>query len=359
MSITGTLLRPARAGDGQGLWDLLQPSQAEVIGMASLPGTLEASHQICEDTSKTVADLATGSFTMADGDTRRILFVAVERTVDGNAEQTSEQILGLTGVTFKQAVPNLAVKVTTSKDGQGLIMSSSSQPWTRTELDSSFIGPTARGRRLGTLLSRGRFMLLHLVRSQVPQTVASHLRGRFDADGSAPFWRCFGAKFAPQWATSTEAEIALLEVPSRLVGLAGHRSPVTATVLESLGPVNDASLPAYHLLSAEGMVPNGMYDPIDGGPTVIVDLANTVTGRTRTHGRALVGGNPSTDALVSVATIDDFRVIRTDVGIPNSTEITVDEQAATVLGVTQHSLITAAGLVAPEDVWPGATNARS
>lgn len=358
MTTVGTLLRPAKAADATGLWDLLRPSQHEVIGMASLPANLEAAHQVCEDTAKTVADLATGSFSMTDGETRRILFVAVERTVDaeGGAE---ERILGLTGVTFKQAVQNLAVKVTTSKDGQGLIMSSSSLPWTRTELDSSFIGPDARGKRLGTLLSRGRFMLLHLVRSQIPQTVASHLRGRFDSDGSAPFWRCFGAKFAPQWETSTEAEIALLEVPSRLEGLAGHRSPVTAIVLESLGPVNDASLPAYHLLSAEGMVPNGMYDPIDGGPTVIVDLANTVTGRTRTHGRALIGDNPSTDALVSVATVDDFRVIRTDVGIPNSTEITIGADAATTLDVQPHSLITAAGLVAPEDIWPAATASRS
>ncbi|MEM9653838.1 MAG: arginine N-succinyltransferase [Actinomycetota bacterium] len=353
MSVTGTLLRPVTAGDGAGLWALLEPSQAEVIGMSSLPGNLDAARLLCEETSSTIADLATGSFSPVDGRSRRVVFVAVERTVSDDGTERSEEILGITGVTFKQAVPNLAVTVTTSKDGQGLIMSSSSARWTRTELDSSFIGPSARGKRLGTLLSRGRFMLLHLVRSQIPQTVASHLRGRFDGDGSAPFWRCFGARFAPQWATSTDAELALLEDPTRLDGLAGHRSPVTATVLESLGPVNAASLPAYHLLSAEGMAPNGMYDPIDGGPTVVAELSDTVTGRTRTHGRAVIGANPSVDALVSVATVDNFRVTRTDVGIPNSTEITLGAGAAAVLGVSTDSLLTAAGLVAPNTAPDG------
>ena len=219
MSTGGLVIRPARADDAQAMWDLLRPAADEVMGMTSLPSDLPSAHRICEETAKTVADLATGSFNMADGDTRRLLFVAVDTAAP--TKGSGPEILGLTGVTFKQAVPNLAVKVTTSKDGQGLIMSSSSQPWTRTELDSSFIAAKARGKKLGTLLSRGRFMLLHLVRSQIPQTVASHLRGRFDADGSAPFWRCFGAKFAPRWETSTEAEIALIEDPAQLSDLAG------------------------------------------------------------------------------------------------------------------------------------------
>ncbi|MGI9596164.1 MAG: arginine N-succinyltransferase [Acidimicrobiales bacterium] len=342
---TPIMLRPARADDGAAVWELLAPAAAEVIGMSSLPGSATAAKQICIDTAETIAALATGSFELADGGHRRLLFVACE---------PDSEILGLTGVTFKRAVPNLAVQVTTSEDGEGLIMRSSSVPWTRTELDSSFLGGKARGRSLGTLLSRGRFMLLHLVNSQIPGTIASHLRGRFDSDGSAPFWRCFGAHLAPHWQSSTEAELALLADPNRLDELAGHVRPLTASVLESLGPVNAASMPAFHLLRAEGLKPNGMYDPIDGGPTVVARLSDTVTGRRRTHGRARLGSAGPTDALVSVATVDRFRVVRAGVTIDEASTITIDAGLAAAVDIRPDAILAAAPL-APTTGAEGAT----
>lgn len=332
MHVNGAImLRPAHPGDADGIWDLLRPAAAETIGMASLPRSLEAAKQACEDTSETVAELATGSFDLHEGRQRRLLFIGVD---------TSEAMpLGITGITFKQAVPNLAVQVSTSEDGQGLIMRSSSVPWTRTELDSSYLGPQARGRRLGTLLSRGRFMLLHLVRRKIPTTVASHLRGRFDDDASAPFWRCFGAHFAPEWETSSAAEFALAQDPSRLDDLADHILPVTAIVLDSLGRVNDASLPAFHILMAEGLRPNGMYDPIDGGPTLVADIQNTATNRNRSHGRAQHGNVGPVDALVSVASVDDFRVTRTGIEITDSSRIVLDKDIATALDIAPDTLL--------------------
>ena len=338
------LLRPARPADAAAIWELLAPAQAEVIGMTSLPGSAIAAREICCDTAETIAALATGSFRLRKGQHQRLLFVACE--ADGN-DATGGRLLGVTGLTFKRAVPNLAVQVTTSEDGLGLTMSSWSAPWTRTELDSSYLGPAGRGRGLGTLLSRGRFMLLHLVNSQIPSTVASHLRGRFDDDGSAPFWRCFGADLAPQWQTSTEAELALLDDPTRLDDLAGHVRPVTPTVLQSLGAVNAASMPAFHLLRAEGLRPNGMYDPIDGGPTLAAELADTVTGRLRTHGRARLAGAGPTDALVSVATVERFRVVRAMVDIERTASITMDRALAEAVDIRPDALLAAAPLAPP------------
>jgi arginine N-succinyltransferase len=334
------ILRPAQAADANAVWGLLEPSAEEVIGMSSLPGSPTSAKQACADTAETVAALATDSFVLSEGEQRRLLFVAAE---------TDGSLLGLTGVTFKMKTPNLAVQVWTSQDGHGLIMRSTSWPWTRTELDSSFLGPAARGRGVGTLLSRGRLMLLHLVRSQIPSTVAAHLRGRFDPDGSAPFWRHFGAHFAPQWETSTEAEIALIEQPTLLHGLADRRLPLTAPVLECLGPVNDASLPAFHVLRAEGLDPTGMYDPIDGGPTLRAELSDTVTGTTRRHGRAVIataGGtdwSEAVDVLISGTTVDRFRVTRARALIDEST-ITITEDAAAALGVGADTLLVAARL---------------
>lgn len=350
MTAVQAVLRPAREADAGAVWALLEPSADEVIGLSSLPADAAAASRICGQTAETVADLATGSFHLTAGGHRRLLFV-----VDAGEDLP----LGVTGVTFKRDVPNLAVQVATSADGLGLIMASRSAPWTRTELDSTFLGPAARGRHLGTLLSRGRFMFLHLVASQIPSTIASHLRGRFDDDGSAPFWRCFGAHFAPDWARSTEAERALTGDPARLERLAGHRLPLTAEVLESLGPVNVASLPAFHLLRAEGLSPNGMYDPIDGGPTLVADIADTVTGRLRLHGRARLadepggpGGEGAIDALVSVAGVDRFRVTRAGIAVDDGT-IHIGRAVAAALRAEADDLLAATPL-GTEHEEPGA-----
>lgn len=337
---TATVLRPVRAADAEAIWALLARSHDDVIGMSSLPSSAETAEAACRSTAQTVANLATGSFTLEPGQAQRVLFVADHPAVGP---------VGLTGVTFKRDYPNLAIEVVTSGDGLGLMMSSVSARWTRTELDSTFLGQEARGRRLGTLVSRARFLFLHLVASQIPTTVASHLRGRFDPDGSAPFWRCFGAHLVP-WQNSVEAERALADDPSRLDRLAGHQRPVTAEVLESLGPVNRASLPAFHLLQAEGMSPNGMFDPIDGGPTLVARLEDTASGRLRVHGRARIAtGQPDRppptrlDALVSVVGVDRFRAVRADIEVGEGS-IIVTRDTAEALGVGPDALLAAAPL---------------
>jgi len=329
------LLRPVATSDAAAIWGLVDRARNEIVGMGSLPSSTSECEAMCSETAETVALLATGRFRLEDGQHRRLLLV-VEDTDTGQA-------LGVSGITFKQAVPNLAVQVATSRDGLGLVMASASSPWTRTELDSSFLGPDARGRGMGTLSSRGRLMLLHLVQSQVPTTIASHIRGKFDSDGSAPFWRCFGAHFAC-WPTSTEAEKALTQDPSNLAQLSGHVLPVTPIVLESLGLVNAASMPAFHSLMSAGLLPNGMYDPIDGGPTVVGEISRTATAQTRIHGRASYGRGMATDALVSVASIDDFRVVRTRVDVTDPFHITLEEPVARAVGIEPGTLL-AVGLI--------------
>lgn len=197
--------------------------------------------------------------------------------------------------------------------------------------------PSARGSGVGTLLSRGRMMFLHLARPQVPGTVASHIKGKYDQDGCAPFWECFGERFAPQWATSKDAEQALLMDPSYLSSLSDRQMEMTAIALSSLGAVNTASLGAFKMLMAEGLRPNGMYDPIDGGPTIRTELAATTSSIGRTHGRLFVGargsqlGEDPIDALVSNARIDGFRAVRGRVGIGPDSQVDIDPDMATGL----------------------------
>lgn len=306
--------------------------------MTSLPSSEQASHAACAASTGVLTDLAAGTFELIDGEQASLLFVLVE-------PDAKRPLLGLTGITFKQNVPNLAVRVVTSQDGLGLDMASSSAPWTRTELNSSFMARHARGQGLGGLLSLGRLMFLHQVQRQVPTTVASHLRGRFESDGTAPFWRCFGGHFATGWANSMAAEQALADDPSRLDDLIGRRRPVTADVLHSLGPVNQASLPAFRVLMREGLRPNGMYDPIDGGPTLVAERSDTTTGRRRRRGRLRAWSEPTgTDSLVAVTAVDDFRVARFAIGLDEPDSIGVDAQRSDTLGVGPGSLLAVAPL---------------
>ena len=308
--------------------------------MTALPDSLLSSQQLCDHSAETLAQLATGSFQLADGEYRRLVFLAVD--------SVTRTPLGISGVTFKQSVPDLAVRVGTSGDGLGLVMRSTSDPWTRTELNSSFLGVDARGRRVGSLLSRGRLVFLNMVRSQIPTTISSHLRGRVEADGHAPFWDRFGSRFAPQWKTSIDAELGLIADPSQLELLAGHTLPLTAPVLESLGPVNAASLPAFHLLISEGLEPNGRYDPIDGGPTVIAAIDQLTTKRNHRHGPARLitpeqARADGRDSLVSVTSVAEFRVTRC-AAVIDDPAIGVTAEALTALGAAEGTLLAASQL---------------
>ncbi|MBT8240260.1 MAG: arginine N-succinyltransferase [Acidimicrobiia bacterium] len=326
------LLRHVRSSDIESLWDLLDAGVQDIVGMTTLPSSLERTEELVEHSSQTVTALATGEFELASGRQAHLLMVAVD--------PISGQVLGISGMTFKQDVPNLAVQVTTSLDGLGLTMRSSSDPWTRTELNSIYVGPAGRSRRLGTLLSRGRFLFLHLVRSQTPATVAAHLRGRFDPDGSAPFWRCFGARFAP-WNNSVEAEAALAADPKLIEELADLVLPLTPLDLDSLGRVNSASLPAFRMLMTEGLRSNGMYDPIDGGPTVAATIGETWSGRHRVHGHSVPDSGGMTDALVAVPSVARFGAFRIGVEIAEDSGIHLHRDAAGALGLEPGALVTA------------------
>lgn len=327
---------------------MLEQSRDELVGMTSLPFSAESARAACATSTAVLADLAAGTFELSDAGLASLLFVLVDTTGD-------ERLLGVSGVTFKQAVPNLAVRVVTSRDGLGLDMASSSAPWTRTELNSSLMTAPARGRGLGGLLSWGRLMFLHQVQRQIPSTVASHVRGRFENDGSAPFWRCFGSHFAPKWENSTAAERALADDPSLLDDLIGHRRPVTADVLDSLGPVNRASLPAFRVLMREGLRPNGMYDPIDGGPTLVAERGATTTGKARTSGRIVWASAPGpTDALVAVTSVDEFRVTRAWIDVSGADTVGLTETDGAALAVSPGSLVAVAPLPQPHASPAGA-----
>lgn len=310
------VLRPVVAEDGAALWDLLRRGEADVTGMSSLPTSAIEAEQRCHAVAATVATLDAGApTTVGPGSSAPLLLVL---------EGENGSLLGLTGCTIKDEVVNYSVEIGTSATGRGLSVVGRERAWTATELNATYLAPEARGQGLGSLLSRGRLAFLVPVAAHVPGLLVSHLRGPMGTGPSAPFWTRFGRDVLPQWSTSVTAEAGLIEDPERLGELTGHSLAVDPSLLDVVGSVHRLSLPAYRILQAEGFVSNGMYDPVDAGPTVTCDLVATSTWRR--HRRCRVdaserfddpdGPAEAVDGIVTNGAVTGFRACRATVGSP-------------------------------------------
>lgn len=326
------LFRPVRSGDVASLWELVSGHVDELVGMTSLPTSLSMAEDLVAASRATVVDLAAGRFHLERNESRSVYFVVV----DGD-----DRVVAVTSIDHKQQVLNLAVHLRTSDDGTRLVVRSSSALWNRTELGSTFVARSARGLGLGTLLSRARFLFLLLAAPQIPSVVAAHLRGVFDDDGTAPFWRHFGARFLSEWPASTDAERALQDDPARIASLSQRTIELSPEVLDCLGPVNNASRPAFHLLLQEGLRPNGMYDPVDGGPTLARPLGRTASAERRQVGTVAAGLRFGRDALVSSVALGDFGAIRSPADVDDEGRVVLEERSIERLGLEPGRLVSA------------------
>ncbi len=320
-------LRPIAADDGAALWDLLSRGRADVTGMSSLPSSTAEADERCRAVAETVATLDAGrAATDGDGSSAPLLLALEE--ADGT-------MLGLTGCTIKDGVVNHSVEIGTSREGRGLSVFGRERAWTASELNATYLAREARGRGLGSLLSRGRLAFLVPVAEQVPELLVSHLRGPMGTGSSAPFWTRFGREVLPEWPTSVRAEAGLIEEPERLSELTGHTIDIDPSLLDVVGSVHRLSLPAYRILQAEGFVPNGMYDPIDAGPTVTCDLTGTTTWLR--HRRLAVdddGDGGTTDAIVTNGAVADFRAARIHVRLDDGDSVGLSDLGQRSLAVS-------------------------
>lgn len=259
------VLRPAAVDDLTDIVTLLRSHRHELTGMTSLstdPALLEAR---LEDSVATVGALAAGRGVLEPGTAHHVVFVLVDRG----------RIVGLTGVAVDGGTPSIQLRVTLDDAGENLVARCDVSTDPRTELESTFLGRTARGRGLGTLLSRGRFLWLHLVADRVPTTLVSYLRGCI-TDAGIPFWESFARHLGdPPPPPPTDRSV-----------LVGTAVPLDPELAERLGRLHPATRPAFELLVAEGLHPDGRFDPVDGGPTLSGRLHDTATARHLRWGRA-------------------------------------------------------------------------
>ncbi len=300
------LLRPAEHADIESLHRQLERSRAETVGMVSLPATRDGLAARIDASTSALCRLAQGE---APTDVvTPVLFVLT----------SGDDIIGVTGCTIDRGSPLVVLRITLDDATDGLAVRLMVERPPRVELGSTFLVPAARGRGVGALLSKSRLVWLALVREHVPGLLMSHIRGRIDARGRAPMWDAFG-RAGRAAEMSAAAAIDHAERVGRLAFLAdlvGTTIPVAAAEAAGIGAPHPDSLPAYRLLNRDGLRPNGMFDPFDGGPTLVAHADDTET--VRRLGRPWVTAASDAGflrAIVARPDIAGFRAAATDIDL--------------------------------------------
>lgn len=348
------VLRTVREHDVDSIHELLEANRAELTGMISLPQTRSALVERVEHSVHTVARAAHAKLSVAPG--RLALRQAADPVLFVLTE--GDRAIGVTGVTIDGGTELSVLRVTLDDAADGLALRLMVERLPRVELGATFLAPEARGTGAGSLLSKGRLLWLSHLVDQLPERLLSHIRGRIDGRGDSRLWDVFGAPVFGVNAASALGSASRMGRSCYLAPLVGATLPLSLASTVAIGRPHDASLPALRLLAREGLTPNGMFDPFDGGPTIVAWLRDTAVVRAATELRvAPTTGRETTPALVSRPGITDFGAVSVGVDMDAPGCVALDDAARRALGADHGSLVLVSasrGRVAAAD--PGAAH---
>lgn len=209
-----------------------------------------------------------------------------------------------------------------------------------TELTSLFLAPAHRGKGLGTLLSKSRFLFIAELPERFADKVIAEIRGISDENGRSPFWDSLGQHFfAMDFPTA-----------DHLVGT-GNKSfiaelmpkhPIYVLFLskaaqEVIGKPHGNSTSALRLLEGEGFHYESYVDIFDAGPTVECrrDEIRSVRQSRRLVSRIGPVGRDAARCLLSNACFRDFRCSLSVAAFDGSDTVIVDEETARALLISE------------------------
>lgn len=172
------------------------------------------------------------------------------------------------------------------------------------EVGGLFLHPDARSGGLGALAARSRYMFIARHRERFCDRVVAELRG-WTEDGISPFWEAVGKSFFG--ADFYEADRHNALHGNQFIADLMPRYPIYATMLpkaacEAIGRPHEGSVPARHMLEAEGFVYDGYIDIFDAGPTLSARTDDILTIRENGHNdRPLVATGEGSDFKVRYA----------------------------------------------------------
>ncbi len=176
------------------------------------------------------------------------------------------------------------------------------------ELTSLFLAPGHRGKGLGTLLSKSRFLFMAEFPHRFADKVIAEIRGISDHGGRSPFWDGLGQHFFE------------MDFPTadHLVG-AGNKSfiaelmpkhPIYVLFLpeeaqSAIGKPHENSRRALELLEAEGFHYESYVDIFDAGPAVECRRANIRAVRESERLRVRIGALSANESRALLSNTSD------------------------------------------------------
>lgn len=205
-----------------------------------------------------------------------------------------------------------------------------------TEVGGLFVDPRMRGRALGQMMARSRYMFMASHRCWFGRCVIAELRGYQDSDGRAPVWEAIGRHFYDM--EFGEADRIGAIHGNQFIADLGARYPIYISMLPppaqaALGRPHDDGRPAHAMLLEEGFRDEGYVDIFDGGPTLVaeIDRVRTIASSRLAKFCGQQAGGAS--ALIAAGLGCDFRLVRGSVTVDDE-GIRLDPESAALLGAS-------------------------
>ena len=216
------------------------------------------------------------------------------------------------------------------------------------EVGGLFLHPGERAGGLGMLLARSRYLFIKLHRQRFADRVIAELRGVIDEGGGSAFWDAIAGRFFGM--TFQEADEFNAAHGTQFIADLMPKTPIyTAMLPESarhvLGVPHPSGRAAMKMLEREGFTADGYVDIFDGGPTMSVPTDNIRTIR-ESRTLTLTGTDDVADgqkALLAAGTRRDFVACYGRMHAEAGDAVTLDPQAATMLGLEPGDSVVAMG----------------
>lgn len=209
-----------------------------------------------------------------------------------------------------------------------------------TEVGTLILDPETRGKGLGKLASKSRYLLMAQFRERFGEKVMAELRGWSDEQAVSPFWEHVG-KFFFKGLTYEQADLLSATTNNQFIADLMPTHPIYVDLLPEaakavIGKPHDLGQSALNMLLKEGFRYENTIDIFDGGPTVhasVDDIKTIANSREYVVGAV---GTPVAHAkrcLVCTTTLNAFRVAEILVGFDANEEVVLASADADALQV--------------------------
>ena len=217
------------------------------------------------------------------------------------------------------------------------------------EVGSLFLSPDARGGGYGKYLGRARYLFIAQHRELIADPVCAELRGWRGPNGEQPFWDALGKPFFDM--EFEAADIVNAKTGNQFIADLMPRHPIYVALLpdaarDILGKPHDNAAPAFNMLLKEGFSFRGYIDVFDGGPLVdahIDDIKTVQESRLNTicDIADIADAAEAPTMLMAAGRLETFRVLRAPAQLVQEGEITINKEAAAILGVKKGDQVRA------------------